>query len=588
MGELGRRPITIVEIDLPYCSLTYGTGDCAAVLGTTGAAKCFNARKACQDSDNYAATTKTVSYVTNQDGIPDIPGIYPALKSVSTRPAEINLSGINPRSTALGVRARVTVVLEDFADADTWLDKYQSERVTGTALASGIGYQPKDRGTHLRRLMARFPYYVGLSARVRRGYEGDAPGDMPTEYYVISEIDGPGAGGQMSLVLKDVLDLVENEKAVYPRQSTGKLLAEITADTTEATLTPEGIGDDEYEATGLVRIGREIMEFTRAGDDLTLTRAQEGTTASSHNVLDVVQVCGVLVSQPINEAAETILKSNTTDFDTLIDTAEWATANDDWYAGIKIGRVIISKPEGKNKLIGELCQLGVLIWPDILANALRYRVNAPLEAGEVPYPVSDESGIIEGTPGITRAEDQRISTLIMYHGIIDWTASASSVENYAKASVAAVLPNLYGQDAIKEIPMRWFGRTGDDSTASVIVERMLSRYTITPNVISGALDVKDRASITLGDRIEVTSYVLQDDDGGGYTEQMQVNYIEYADDLLKFRAETFSMAGRFGYYMDSDTDEMDYDTATAAERAEGAYYWDNTDPDFLSAAFIYY
>jgi hypothetical protein len=91
MGELGRKPLTLVEIDLPYCTRTYGVAPCTAALGTTGTAKCFNSRKTCQDPTNYAAGVKTVTFCHNQDGIPDIPGIFPALQSVSSRPGELKI-----------------------------------------------------------------------------------------------------------------------------------------------------------------------------------------------------------------------------------------------------------------------------------------------------------------------------------------------------------------------------------------------------------------------------------------------------------------------------------------------------------------
>ena len=174
MTSLSRQPITLVEIDLPYCTRTYGTAPCAAILGTTGAVKCFNSRATCQDPDNYSAGVKTVTFAPNIAGIPDIPGIFPCLSDVSSRPGELNLSGFDPGSTALGVRARVTVKLQDFTNNDTWLDKYQSERVSGAALASGIGYDPLGRGRFLARMFARFPYYLGLSLRVRlcRGCTG--------------------------------------------------------------------------------------------------------------------------------------------------------------------------------------------------------------------------------------------------------------------------------------------------------------------------------------------------------------------------------------------------------------------------------
>jgi len=587
MGELGRKPQTLVEIDIPYCTRAYGVAPCNAVLGTTGPAKCFNSLKTCQFRSAYVAGVKTLTFTHNNDGIPDAPGVFPALKSVSTRPGELNLSGIDPKSTALGTRARVTVSLQDFDNADTWLDKYQSERVSGAALASGVGYQPADRGQFIKRMFSRFPYYLGWPVRVRRGYVGDLPAAMPTETYVMAELKGPDAGGNITMTAKDVIDLTEGSKAMYPPQSMGKLLTALTELHTTATLTPDGIGDDEYPASGLVRIGREIMAYTRAGDVLTITRAQEGSTLSTHSELDAVQVCAVFEPQAIYEAVQTLLVEGAGIDPAQIPIADWEAENKQWYGGINIRRVILTKPVAVKTLIGELCQFGVLVWGDPVKNEIQYRVNSPLGPGETFYQITDENGLIEGAVGVDRAENQRISTIVFYHGVRDWTDEMSG-RNFNKSTPVLVSENPYGQAAIFEIYSRWFGREGDDATASVIAERLVSRYQEVPKIVTGIVDVKDRAGIFLGARVEVTSYVLQDDDGALLAEPMQVRHVEYSEDRVKFTAETYRLDGRFGFYMDSTTDEMDYDLATAAERQAGAYWWDDTEPDFLTSAYVYY
>lgn len=582
MGELGRKPLTLVDIDLPYCTRVYGSAPCAAVLGTTGAAKCFNSMGTCQSVANYDAGVKTVTFAYNEDGIPDAPGVFPCLSDVSSRPGELNLSGIDPKSTALGIRARVSVTLQDFADNDTWLDKYQAERVSGAALFSGVGYNPLDRGRFLARTFARWPYYLGLAMRVRRGYVGDVPATMPTENYVIAELTGPSAGGVVKITAKDVLDLASNDKAVIPSASRGKLKAAMTIDATTATLLPVGVGDLDYGASGLMRIGRELMAFTRTADVLTLERAQEGTAAATHAIGDVAQECVVLDGLTINAAAEAVLKYKTTEFNAYIPTADWAAENDRWYAGITIGRVITSKPTGKVQLIGELCQLGVMIWWDAVDQEIKFKVNSPLAPGETFYSVTDEIGIIEGTPDIDRAEDQRISELWLYHGVRDWTDDTFASKNFNKLTAAVVSNNLYGQQAYKEIATRWFGRDGDDATASVISERLLARYIHPPNVLSGVLDVKDRAAVKLGSRLMIESYVLQDIDGAILAEPMQVNYAEYTDDRVKFRAETYRIDGQFAFWMDEATAPADYASATPAQRATGAFWGDETAPNAVT------
>lgn len=546
----------------------------------------MNSRFTCQDPANYLAGTRTVTFTPNQEGLPDIPGLFPALKSVSSRPGEINLSGFDPRSNALGVRARVTVNLQDFTNNDTWLDKYQAERISGAALFSGVGYDPLSRGRFLARMMARFPYYVGLPLRVMRGYVGDDLASMPTENYVISEVTGPNAAGELQITAKDVLDLADNKKAVYPRASSGKLLEALSLDAVTATLTPATVGD-EYPASGLVRIGREIMAFTRAGDVLTLTRGQEGTAPQTHNALDLVQICGVLDGLTFNQAIEAILTDNQPEFLPFIDSVAWQTENDTWLAGTTIGRVIIPKPTGKAMLVGEICQLGVLVWWDAVAQTIQYRVNAPLGIGQTFVPIDDTAGLIQGSPEIDRAEDQRASAIWIYHGVRDWTDDALASRNFNKLEIASVNENLYGQEAYKEVFTRWFGRTGDDTSAGIIAERLLARYKDTPKIVSGVLDVKDRSTVHVGARVSVESYVLQDIDGATLAVPMQVNYAEYSEDRVKFRAEEYRLDGRFGFWMDDGTAPTDYASATPLQRATGAFWGDDTLSSFPDGSPFY-
>jgi hypothetical protein len=575
MGELGRNPVTLLEVDLPYCNRAYGVTPCAAALGVTGAAKCFNGLATCQDRANYDEGVKTVTFAYNQDGNPDIPGIFPALQSVSSRPGELNLSGIDPQKSALGVRARVTARLQDFANNDTWLDKYQAERVSGAALLSGIGYDPEARGQFLARMFVRFPFYDGIPVRVRRGYEGQAPVDMDTEHYVLSELKGPNAAGVVDIVAKDVFDLAED---VIPAVSIGKLLSGIGSGDGLATLDPPGVGET-YAASGLVRIGREIMFFTRSGDTLALSRGVEGTAPASHGAGDVVQECVALVNLSIPIAAEAILKYRTTAFDPFIPTAEWVEENDTWYAGLELGRVIISRPTVKKLLIGELCALGCMFWWDAIDQEIKFRINAPLLPGEEYYPVNDESGLIEGSVDVDRAEDQRISAIWMYHGVRDWTDDALASRNFNKLAIAAMSVNDYKVDALREVFTRWFGREGNDAAVSIITERLLARYEKTPKIVEGTLDVKDRAGVPLAARLLVETYALQDVDGAILAEPMQANYVKYSDDRVKFRAETYSIEGQFAFWLDEATAPVDWDSATPAQRETGAFWGDADNPD---------
>lgn len=68
--KIGRHPVQIVELDIDYCTLSYGTAPCVAALGTTGFDKCFNTRKTCQDPDNYDPATKVYRFSSEELRVP--------------------------------------------------------------------------------------------------------------------------------------------------------------------------------------------------------------------------------------------------------------------------------------------------------------------------------------------------------------------------------------------------------------------------------------------------------------------------------------------------------------------------------------
>lgn len=582
---MARYPVTLVELDLPYCARTYGVSPCTAALSADNPRKCFNCLSTCQDKAAYSRVTKTVTFAHNIVGNPDVSGLFPCLQSVSSRSGELNLSGIDPSSTSLGSRAKVTVTLADFPSNDTWLDKYQSERVSGAAQFDGIGYKPEERGLFLRRMLSRFPYYVGNELRVRRGQVGQAPEDMDTEYYFVDTASGPDTGGTLTLTAKDVIDLVDNDKAVFPALSTGKLLSAITASATAATLTPSGIGDSEYPASGLALIGSEIVYFERSGDTLSLGRGQELSTAAAHSASDAVQVVGEVAAQPLYSAIAFLLDAGGIDAG-FIPIADWQANDEIWNGGIGIKRTLIPKPVGIKTLVGEICQLGALVWPASSGKRIEYKVNAPRLPDQTPIRLSEAENIIAGSGAVTRADDARISALTIYHGVRSWTGTMTDGSNYSKASIAAVSENPYEQEALVEIATRWLGAEGDTVIADIIAARLLSRYSITPKVFSGSLDVKDRPQIALGALVDIDTVLLQGPDGANTPEPMQIKTAKYLDAQIDFEAESYSLDGNFGFYMDADTDELDYNAATPEQRANGAFYADADAPDATDSVYF--
>lgn len=576
--SLSRKPVQIVEIDFPQCTRTYASAPCAAVLGTTGDHKCYNSIATCQDTANFASTDLTLRFGKNQGGLPKGQNIYPALRNVTTRAGRVNLSGIDPKRSPLGQRARITVTLQDFTDGESYIDPYRAQRISGAAQSSAVGYDPRSRGTFFAKIKKRWPYYLGKSLRVLEGYEGDALAAMRTRNYVITEWSGPNAAGVVTITAKDVLDLADNDKAQAPLASRGKLDTAISAAATTITLTPSGIGS-EYSASGYVAIGREVMAFARSSDTLTVTRAQFDTTAANHSASDVVQECLVYTNQTADVIIAELLTTYAGIDAAFIDASAWAAESERWLGGTKFS-AIITKPEGVAGLIGELCQHGIMVWWDEVAQEIRLKLNRPLDLDETFYALSDDRHIIEGTADIKDATDERASQVHFWHGLIDPTGSVTDGANFKKLVIGSDLTlegdDYYGESRIKEIFSRWFGTSGDDANASVVVDRLIARYKIIPENFSCELDAKDLASIDLTTLVEVSTRLLTDDTGATKARQMQVLYREETQPGARFRveAQTFPQSARFGFIM-ADT-ANDYASATASEIGRGCYIADES------------
>ena len=582
-----KEPLQIVELDVPYCTRTFGVAPCTAAISATTPRKCYNTYATCADVPNFDKGALTLRFAKNQAGLPAGMTTFPALQSVSASPAEINLSGIDPATSPLGKRARVTTTFLDFKYHDTLTDKYRAERVSGAAQFSGIGYDPA-QGSFFAKLLARQPYYLGTNLRVRNGYVGDVVSTMPTAHYVVSEWSGPDADGRVTITAKDILDLAENTKAVAPAISNGTLSAAISDTDTTATLVPAGIGNLEYAASGRVCIGREVITFTRVNDVLTLTgRGVDGTAASSHAINDTVQECLYVSAQRLSDTISDLLTTYAGIDAGFVTIADWQDEEDSWLSGLTV-TATITKPTGVKSLIGEICQLGVFVWWDNEAQQIRFRCNRPLNPGETVLTVTDERNIIIGSASVDQSEDQRLSAMFVWHGMIDPTGSATDGSNFAKTAIASVDENLYGQDAIREIYTRWFGMTGDDGAAAIIASRLVGRYKDVPKKLSIMLDAKDRASVSMGSIISAQTFQIQDVTGANNPTQMQVNSVDFKNERVMLTAETYNIQGRFAFWMQNP--QANYSTATDNEKDTGAFWMDDTINVFPDATgpYVYY
>lgn len=516
------RALTYVEIDVDYCSRTYGVAPCTARLGETGSNKCFNSLKTCQDVDNFSDVPRTVRYGMAVDYLPASIDCIPSIKKVDFTPATISL-GSN-----LGQRATVTVEFYDGRDTDTGilLDKYLSDR----------NYIPFDRGTYWGKFRARRPYLRGRTLKLINGIEGQTISEMETRYYVIESIEGPTTDGVFRIVAKDILKFADGDRAQAPALSSGYLSADINSSTTSATLAPTGIGNAEYPSSGYIAIGgKEICSFTRSGDSLTITRGQLNTTGTALKSGDRVQV--VLAYSGISP--ELIIQELLVTYagvpSSYITIADWSSEISNFLAVVYTA--YITEPTSVATLISELIEQAALsLWWDDQARKIRLQVLRGVTTDAATY---DDDVIIDKSLNVNEQPDKRVSRVQTYFGQINPLRPLTDLDNFRSSTslVDDLAETQYGSSAIKNIYSRWIPQ-GGRAVADKLNSKVISRYRDPPrkfeySLLRGVSLVDPK----LGGGYNLRSFIFQDDTGDEVDVPTQVTRLKPAADRFVVEAE---------------------------------------------------
>jgi hypothetical protein len=462
MSDWGRETVIVVAIDQPFCTRTWGdffvsptpAAGCHAVLGVDDDAKCFHTFATCPVQDDFDEDTLTLRFARSQSEIARYYGfVRPFLLAApDTAPGVINLGGMDQSAAALGQRESITLVFSDHLDSDLGVDPYRRERQTGEALAGSPseGYDSYTRGTFWGKWLARNPYYIGYPLRVYEGYVGQDLEDMRVRHYVIDKIDGPN-NGQVTIVAKDAFALVELSKAVIPAASRGELASDLAADGGSFTLSPSGIGNEEYEASGYFAIGDEIIQGTRSGDTVTVAvngRGALGTTASAHDEEDLVQQVAVLSADLAQNHIYNLLTEHTAVGASRINQAEWAQIT---AAVDRLFSVFLAKPTPVEQVIGEfLVAAGLTVWPDVSDGMIKIAV---LRAGAAVATVSDEAWILGDAVRVVPLVDKRASQVHGYYGQKNPLVELKDKRNYHSRFIPT-FPNNYATESIREVFLR--------------------------------------------------------------------------------------------------------------------------------------
>lgn len=490
--------VTVIELDLPYCTRTYGVAPCAAVLGVTGDIKCFNSLRTCQDRANYSTTVKTLRFcLPTEDcdytlaGVPVV--MIPALAGLSMTPAVVN-PGVD-----IGLRETLKVTFDDFPHSDAGLDKYLSDR----------DYDPFKRGTFWNKLRSRWPSLEGYDLRMLRGELGADLSTYTIYHYVIDS--STGGGDSVTISAKDPIILTDKKKAQAPRLSSGILAAPLNTTDLAFTLEPAGIGDNEYPASGHIALsGKEIVSFTRTGDAITIgAREQLGTEVDEHDEGATAQLVLSYNSATVSQIFSDLLITYVQGFDpSWIDLPAWEEDVDEYIA--RFYNADIAKPTDVSKLLNELIeQVGLVMAWDPISQRLSLQPLRPVTSSAILH---NTDSIVDSSFRVTEQPQLRVSEVWTYYGQRNPLEDLNDIKNF-KVGVVTIDPDAstdYPQPAIKQIFSRWIAPTNRPAALQVNAS-VLARYRDAPRKFS--YTARDTLPPLLGSGARLSHWFLQDETG---------------------------------------------------------------------------
>lgn len=513
--DFEKEKFWVIELDLDYCNLTYGSAPCTASVGVTGDQKCFNTAKTCQDRANYDKGIKTYRFCSKRSPVPTGLDAIPSLKSAPS----ITASKIEPKG-GLGWRGGISLSFADHPSNDVGIDKYTSDRA----------YIPYDTGTYWGKLRARNPFYNNRTIRAYSGYLPDGvydPDNFQQRSYVIENITSNRGTG--SVKGKDILKLADNDRAQYPPKSTGVLLNSIVEANVILNLSPAGVGNLEYDVNGWVRIADEVMSFTRVGDNMTIVRGQYNTVAGDHDAGDSVQQCKYFNDTVANIDYELLTVGANID-PVFIDLPAWQTESDDNYPSLF--EALLTEPIGVQKLLKELGDNA----PHFLNFDERTQLINFTAVQEPPINVNvinNNDHILGGSLKVVDMPKERLSDVLVYFGQRDPTQKMDEINNYSqtylRSDLASSGEDEYGSKKIETIFSRWINNF-NKAAALDLATRKGRRFGITPRQVDFTLTSKD-SDLWVGDNIGIDHPVLQTITGETGGNIFQITSVKEAGDF---------------------------------------------------------
>lgn len=462
-------------------------------------------------ADGSPEVEQTFRFSTDVPYLPREFNAIPSIVGVSFTPVTISLG------TNLGQRASLNVTFKDHRHV-----------LNGESFNSGT-FWGKWRARYGLRLRGR-------SVRWYQGLEGQTLEEMEVRHFIVESTEGPTPSGSFTITAKDVLKLADNDRAQAPLLSNGFLVSAIDDNDVTATLSPSGIGNAEYPASGYVAIGgEEICSFTRSGDVLTIVRAQLGTLAAEHDEQDRVQlVLNYTAEDPADIIYDLLVNYGGVDA-SYINLVSWQNETGSFLQ--RVYTATIPDPTGVNKLVSELVEQAALaIWWDDLNETIRLQVLRPISSTAAIY---SEENTLQNSLQVKEQPTTRVSQVWTYFGMRNPLRPVDEPDNYRSTAITVddEAEVDYGGPAIKKIFSRWipaFGR----SVATKLNQLILGRFVDPPRRFT--FDVwryNEDANPTLGTGYQLESWVIQDETGAAAQAPIQVTRLNPMADKFQIEAE---------------------------------------------------
>jgi hypothetical protein len=399
--------------------------------------------------------------------------------------------------------------------------------------------EPYDQGTFWGKWRGRYGTKLrGAPLRIIRGAVGQALVDMDTRHYLVDASAGPDPNsGAYVIEAKDILKFADDDRAQAPALSSGSLAGSITISAVSVTLSPTGIGNTEYPASGFLSLGgKEIVSFTRAGDVLTIVRGQLGSVASAHNAGDRAQL---VLRYTGNDPADIIydLMTNYAGISTsYINLTEWQTETST-NLGVIYARTI-SEPTSVNTLVSEIIEQAALsLWWDDRALKIGLAVLREISTDTAAF---TEDNIIAGSMRVQEQPSQRISQIWTYYGTRDPTDLGAKEDNFRAvlATVDLEKETEYGSAVIYKVNGTWIET---EAAAQRLNAIQISRFQDPPRNFRFSLIAGELISLVQGYTLEW--WGNQNTLGVTIPALIQITQIAIYSDRIEVEAEEMLASG---------------------------------------------